>query len=79
MDFAHLMEWVWLSYKGRKPLTLRDFLNEMLDYSKIGRSFIIKMYPHSRRLMEISDDAPMSEMKKDVFTFIAKPVKVENR
>ena len=77
MDFADLMEWVWLSYKGRKPLTLREFLNEMLDYTKIGRGFIIKMYQHSRRLMGISNDAPMPEMKKELFTSIAKPVKVE--
>ena len=77
MDFADLMEWVWMSYKGVRPLTLREFLFETLDYTNVGRKLISRLYPHTRRLMGISEEAPMPELKEEGFVAKAKPVKVE--
>ncbi|QIW25149.1 glycerol-3-phosphate dehydrogenase [Sulfolobus sp. S-194] len=77
MDFADLMDWAWLYFRSQKPLTLRDFLFELVDGTNLARPLVSKLYPHTRRLLGISEDAPMPLVKEKGFLREVKPKRIE--
>jgi glycerol-3-phosphate dehydrogenase subunit C len=65
MDFAHLMDWAWLYYKETSGLSLRDYLFEAVNVP--FKKIVSKIYPYTKELLGIKEDAPMPQMSDKGF------------